>query len=392
MPGWHEATKQLQKEGKLQVVGIIEEQHPDRCRLFMQWKRIDFPVMVDSYNLLEVAAVPITLGIDEYGIVRIAARDPKTIEEQFLNRTYEKPASLEEVIKPNLEKLKTAAKNGGAEAWRNYAQALGLWSADMNEVIDAYARCLELDPHHAPTYFRLGVAYRKRSDSDKRREDDFQNAVKYWAKALELNPNQYIWRRRIQQYGPRLDKPYSFYDWVNQARKEIAARGEMSVPLRVEPGGAEFAYPAKSFEVAATDKKEPDSQGRIERDNTLIQVETTVVPPKVRPGGSVRVHLTLTPNEQKKAHWNNESEPMMIWLNPPTGWQVDSRLLTAPNAPNAVSRERRKVEFEVQCPKDAPTGTTVIPAYALYYVCEDVNGTCLYRRQDVRIQIEVVQK
>lgn len=348
--------------------------------------------MVDSYNLLEVAAVPITLGIDEYGIVRLAARDPKVIEEQFLNQTYEKPANLEEVTKPNLERLKTDAKNGGAEAWRNYTRVLGLWSADMNEAIDAYTRCIELDSRHAPAYFRLGVAYRKRYDSNKRHEDDFQNAVKYWAKALELNPNQYIWRRRIQQYGPRLDKPYSFYDWVNQARKEIAARGETPVPLTVEPGGAEFAYPTKSFEVTTTEKKEPDPQGRIERDNTLIQVETAVVPPNVRPGGSVRVHLTLTPNEKKKAHWNNESEPTMIWLNPPSGWQVDSRLLTTPHVTNAVSHEQRKVEFEVQCPQDAQTGTIVIPAYMLYYICEDVNGTCLHRRQDVRIQIEVVQK
>ena len=32
VPGWHEATKKLQQEGKFQMVGIIEEQHPDRAR------------------------------------------------------------------------------------------------------------------------------------------------------------------------------------------------------------------------------------------------------------------------------------------------------------------------------------------------------------------------
>ena len=33
--------------------------------------------------------------------------------------------------------------------------------------------------------------------------------------------------------------------------------------------------------------------------------------------------------------------------------------------------------------------STVVPAYALYYVCEDVDGLCLYRRQDLSIPIRV---
>ena len=30
-----------------------------------------------------------------------------------------------------------------------------------------------------------------------------------------------------------------------------------------------------------------------------------------------------------------------------------------------------------------------VPAYALYYVCEDIDGTCLYRRQDVSLEVEL---
>ncbi len=70
MPGWHEKTKALEREGKLRVVGIIEEQHPDRTRLFMQWKEMDFPLLHDSLNLLDVEAVPLTYLIDERGVVR----------------------------------------------------------------------------------------------------------------------------------------------------------------------------------------------------------------------------------------------------------------------------------------------------------------------------------
>ena len=46
----------------------------------------------------------------------------------------------------------------------------------------------------------------------------------------------------MQQYGPRLDKPYPFYDWVETAREEIRARGETPSPLRVEPAGAEHYF------------------------------------------------------------------------------------------------------------------------------------------------------
>ena len=81
MPVWHEATKKLQAEGKVKMLGIIQEQHPDRCRLFMQWKQMDWPVMVDSLNLLGVEVVPITLAIDEAGVIREKLRDPSEIDE-----------------------------------------------------------------------------------------------------------------------------------------------------------------------------------------------------------------------------------------------------------------------------------------------------------------------
>ena len=87
--------------------------------------------------------------------------------------------------------------------------------------------------------------------------------MEHWGKALDIDPNQYIWRRRIQQYGPRLDKPYSFYDWVREARREIMARGETPAQLLLEPGGAEFAYPSESFERTKTVQEEPDPRGRI---------------------------------------------------------------------------------------------------------------------------------
>ncbi len=375
----------------MKMVGIIQEQHPHRARLFMQWKQMDWPILVDRLNLLEVLAVPITALIDENGIIR-ALRPTDEQYREFLETDYAaagKPRP-EQVAAPDLSKLgREAGKN--AQSYRDYAAALLLWGDDsmLGTAIDAYKSANKLEPGHGPSHFRLGAAFRARYDSDSRQAGDFNSAIDYWSRALELDPNQYIWRRRIQQYGPRLDKPYSFYDWVNQARQDILARGETPSPLRVEPGGAEFAYPAKEFDTQAATRPEPDPDGRIFRDEQgLIQAEVTVVPKSLKPGETGRVHVVFRPDRQQKAHWNNEMDDLEFWIGTPEGWQVDNRHLTVSRPPESVSMEPRRLEFEIKCPENA-SGQVVLPAYSLYYVCEDVNGVCLYRRQDVPIRIDV---
>ena len=375
------------------MVGILQEQHPGRARLFMQWKQMDWPLLVDPLNLLGVSVVPVTVLLDEYGIVR--AINPKQDEfQQFMEEVYPEPKHMDapRTGRSDLAALEQAALGHDPDALRNYADALFLWSdeAHLDEAIEGYTQALQKDPEHGPTHYRLGVAFRRRYESPFRRANDFNHAAQHWGQALDIDPNQYIWRRRIQQYGPRLDKPYSFYDWVIQAREEIEARGETPVPLTVEPGGAELAYPAQTFDPAPTaTRPEPDPGGRIIRDEQgLIQIEATVVPATLQPGGSGRVHVVLRPDQSQKAHWNNEVDDLVFWVDPPAGWEVDTHYLTVGRPPEAVSQEVRKVEFELKIP-DELTGPVTIPAYVLYYVCEDVDGTCLYRRQDVSLRINV---
>jgi len=379
VPGWHEATKELERQGKVRVAGIIEEQHPDRARLFMQWKRMGWPILVDSLNLIGVQAVPITLFIDEHGIIRRVnppLKNAAAVTGEFLAERYEAPAA--------------AAPAVAVDA----ANKLFLWGGEkkIGEAIDAYkARRQHASPDAAAT-FRLGVAYRRRYDSPQRQEGDFQAAIDHWQKALDLNPNQYIWRRRIQQYGPRLSKPYSFYDWVVTAREEIRARGEQPPPLVVEPGGAEFARPLKQFEAEGA-AAEPDAAGRIHRDpGRFIRVETIAAPPSIAAGAATRFHAVFRPNQRIKAHWNNEAEGLVLWVNPPAGWSVNPRRVALENPREAVSLETRAIEFEALAPVEAAAGRITIPAYALYYVCEDVNGTCLFRRQDLRFTVSVQEK
>jgi len=232
------------------------------------------------------------------------------------------------------------------------------------------------------------VAFRRRHDSAARETGDFQAAARHWAAALESDPNQYIWRRRIQQFGPRLDKPYPFYDWVEEARAAVRARREAPSPLVTEPSGSEIAAPAERFVAAEGGTREPDPGGRVRRDtDRLIRVDTAVVPPSVGPGGVTRVHLLLRPDAGLEGHWNNEAEPLRVWLDPPAGWRVDRREARAPQPPIAVSTEPREIQFELMAPPVREGRPVEVPGYALYYVCEEADGVCLFRRQDFVLSV-----
>lgn len=389
MPVWHEATRTLRAEGKIQLVGLIQEQHPDRCKLFMQWKQMDWPVLVDPLNLLEVSVVPLALLIDEHGVVREVLRDPRQAVEKLADGPGPLPRST---TQPVADPASDAESDDPVRTLRRVNKALFLTPKPrFEDAIRLLDEALRHNPESGALHFASGVTYRMRYDSPMRKDGDFAAAVTGWQGALDLNPNQYIWRRRIQQYGPRLDKPYPFYDWVAQARQDIRARGETPVSLSVDPVGAELAAPAKEVAQDATVPREPDPEGRVTRDTTpLVSAEVTVIPPRIDPGEAARIHIVLRPNPRTGGHWNNEGDPLTFWVNPPPGWQVSDRRLTLPNATRPVSDESRRVEFEVRAPTNAPLGPVRLPGYALYGVCDDRSRRCLYRRLDVTAEVEVV--
>jgi hypothetical protein len=401
VPVWHEKTAQWVKDGKLVLLGVTQEQHPDRCRLFAQWQRFDWPVLHDAINVLESAAVPIVVAIDEHGIVRSIRPRPDQLQADFLDRTFADdtagadppvptPSLAPATGRPDFAALRRRAEaTPTAAAWRSLGDAMALWGADehVGVAIDAYARATQADPRDAAARFRLGVCYRRRSESVLGQPGDFQAAVEAWGQALALDPNQYIWRRRIQQYGPRLDKPYAFYDWVEQAEREVRARGETPVPLRERPGGAEIAQPTKAFPGATAPGTEPDPEGKISRDaGGMARAEVTVVPARGRPGQAVRVHIVLRLDARQRAHWSNEAEPLRVWIGLPSGWQADGRLFSAPAATRAVSEEPRALDFEVKAPAGA-RGEARLSAYALYNVCDDAGGQCRFLRLDIPVVI-----
>ena len=48
-----------------------------------------------------------------------------------------------------------------------------------------------------------------------------------------------------------------------------------------------------------------------------------------------------------------------------------------------------EASIELQSP-DLAQGTANLPGYALYYVCEGVQGQCLYRRQDIAVKLTAI--
>ena len=351
------------------------------------------------------SAVPVLVAIDEYGIVRNTAPRLDGFEADFLWKTFNDDSSAVEPAwqtprlpeghdRPDFEAMRTAAeKVQTASAWRSLGDALALWGGDsqIDDAIDAYARALKLAPEDSPTEFRLGVCHRRRYESAWRQRGDFQEAIDYWGRALERDPNQYIWRRRVQQYGPRLGKPYAFYDWVGEAEQAIRARGETPIALSVRPGGAEIAHPVKSFAGGSFEARAPDAEGKVRRDKEgRVQAEVTVVPGRIRAGETARIHIALRLDANQQAHWNNEAEPLRLWLDLPEGWQATERLLTARVEPHAVSAEVRRLECEIKAPASA-TGKLRLSAYALYHVCDEAGGQCLFLRLDIPVELSVVE-
>ena len=104
--------------------------------------------------------------------------------------------------------------------------------------------------------------------------------------------------------------------------------------------GAELAEPQRAFTEDAAAVAPPALDDRIYRDNgEYVRVDATVVPGTIEPGASARAHVSFVPNETIKAHWNNEVDDLVFWVEAPDGWQALLR------GARALGRKRRKRRF-----------------------------------------------
>ena len=389
MPGWHAFTQRYRDEGLLEVVGIATEQHPARTRLFAQWQGFDWPILWDPFNLTGSAAVPNHIFVDEFGIVRSTRPDQATFEDELLFADFGGTPSPSIVVEGGAAALLETVRHAEGSFEHAHYRALSdlLWPGGGDrdaaiEVLEAQAAERSEDPRLA---FRAGVARRMRFDSDAPRSDDFQAAVDHWTAALAGDPAQYIWRRRIQQYGPRMDKPYNFYSWIETARSELIARGQTPVALVATLTPAELAE--SRTESPGTAGSEPDPEGSVPRDEAgLVAIETAVAFDTSKDRSVASVHLALRPNAKLDAHWNHEVDALRVWIDAEAD-VVEARLLAdPPRSDVATSDELRTLSFEASLPDGVEQLT--FPAYALYYVCAGEEGTCQYLRRDFEVSVK----
>ena len=114
----------------------------------------------------------------------------------------------------------------------------------------------------------------------------------------------------------------------------------------------------------------------------LIRAEVTVVPARVRPGRAVRIHVVLRPDANHKAHWNNEAEPLRLWIDLPDELAGHRTLAGLPRDEAGRDRGRSSLDFEMKAPAQAQ-GKVRFSAYALYHVCDDAGGQCRFLRLDI---------
>ena len=382
MPVWHERTRSLREAGELQVVGLVQEQHADRAALYAAWRDYDWPILWDPFNVTGSKVVPLPVLIDEYGVVRkVGARWDDVGD--FLAAEYTAPYAILEVDEPGARRLGAWAGEtfSDDEVRARAAMSRLLWTGDRSGVDDAVAELIALAERSgagARDHFRAGVAARMRFDaSGGRASDSFQVALDRWRAALQLDPNQYIWRRRIQQYGPRLDKPYPFYDWVDEARATLAERGTPFPALLARLTPAERMQP-RVREAANEASVEPDPDGRVERGPDLLTLAQAVAF-DTDEGNRAMVHVAFRPGGPRAAKWNNEVEPLRVWLDAsglPDGVELGARSLEAPLPPEPESTEVRRLSFEVGLAPGVQEAR--IPGYALFHTCLGSDDTCLF--------------
>jgi hypothetical protein len=363
---WNETWQPLIDAGRLSVLGVVQEQHAERARLYCQWRQFRWPVVQDALNLLQIKVVPLAIAVDEQGVVVSYRADPEFLGAWMAGTAEATADSSDRVPETDPQLLSPREKF----LWQD--------AAGRHQAIADY-EALIADTHadSQRAHFEVGVCYRDRFEVQGD-PGDFQQAIDHWTRALQIDPNQYIYRRRIQQYGARLGKPYPFYDWVRQAQQEIRERGEQPVPLRVAISGAEIARPLRTFEAVDT-SIDWESVSRIVADERdYVGIRVVAVPSLVKPGEATRVHVLVSPGDACK--WNNESQPTTLVLRPVEGAELSQNVFEHEPVGAVESSETRRFEFEVRLDADHSRPVT-IRGSVLINICVVESGVCTYLRK-----------
>jgi tetratricopeptide (TPR) repeat protein len=394
VPIWFEKAKPFVADGKLAVLGVAHEQYADRCRLFAQWKGVDWPILHDPLNMVRVESLPLVVGIDEHGIVRDVGDDPDKLGESFVGKEFAAPkkpptAGSDQLPDPRITR-RTASEARSAKGWRKHADALVLAGqpAQLKEAIETYLRVLKMADDDADASFRLGVTYRIRYDRPDHQNGDFQAAIDAWRKAVELQPENQVFTARLLQYGPSVDRPGQFYAWIAEAEKAVKQKGETPVKLSVEPTVMELAHPAgkSAGESEPASKDDPGDKAKKDGDN-LVRVEQAVVRGIGDRGERVAVvYVAFRPDADRNVRWD-ASAPLLLWISKPKTGKLSREFVEYTAGPQSSAEGVRTLCFEIELPKQSKALPT-IEAHAVYSVNPGQDGKPQLLQQDIQIKPE----
>lgn len=385
---WFEQLRPFVTDKKLVVLGIDHEQHADRGRLFAQWKNLPGPLLHDPLDLSGITRLPMFVAIDEAGVVRAIQSNLDAIEKTFVRRAAPKKMSpgvqVEEAALPDPKLTRRRAGDARmAPAYRDHGDALVLSGTAklLDEALTAYSHAIEMDPKDAWSFFRLGVAYRIRSERPERQPGDFQSAVDAWERAERLMPTCEDFKQRLQQYGPPAGRTAACFDWIPAARTELQRRGVKPVGLEIEPLAVEISLAETK---AGSRSHHPPPEKLVVDKNERVRVESTVVPAADRKhANSTEVHLTLRPGG---AEWFNRKDPVRIWMEKPASARLDRLYFEIPNPQSEVSDEERTVSFEVET-RGKSRGKTTLKGFAVYCLRAGDDHQHKTLRQDFKVTI-----
>lgn len=394
-PIWLAKTKPFVDTEKLVVVGIAQEQHAGRVRLFAQWQNVEWPILHDAMNVVGVKDVPLLVAIDEHGVIRAVDPDLEKLAEDFISKEFTPlkvmpPIDLKELPDPRTTR-RIAGEARRNNEWRRHAEALVLAGKpqQIKEAIATFQLAIDADDGDEAAWFGQGVAYRIRYDRPERDAGDFQAALDAWRKAAQLDPANAIYLARLQQYGPCIDKPFSFYDWIETAREDITHREETPVVLICEPVGAEVSPPEAKFRF--NKRKGPDSpalgKAAVDRRPIVEVTSACAAETKKRKGSIVQIYVTCRLAPGSEATWSNEGEPMQLWLETPKTGRLGVRYLAyqQPKEPRTV--EERVLSFPLRLA--SAKSSLTLEGTLLYFVHDGPNAPAQPMKQDVRIKVKV---
>lgn len=319
VPRWYEALAPLVKSEKLVIVGVAHDVYAERARLFVQWKGIDGPILHDPVNHVRLSRLPRFVAIDENGYVRDTAPELKSFSSRFVNRKFpgapapippntEEPPLLvvtrREAIQAHMAPEET--RHGDALLIRNLPAMLG-------DAVKFYRRAIKNDPRSAQAHYGLGIALRRRFESEFRRAGDFRLFVAAWKKAAALAPDHQIYQGALAALAPPGNPRRCAYQWMEEARAQLAKRGETPVALSVPPLRTETCGPAAG---EASNGDSPSAPKAKDDEDHHVRIEAAVVR-SADPGRPTvyELHLALCPDLDRDVRWSSDASLTYVTIS-----------------------------------------------------------------------------